>query len=320
MPLFSVIVPIFNKERFVELCSESVLRQSFRDFELLLVDDGSFDDSPRICDQIAEKNPCVKVVHKQNGGLSDARNVGLKEAEGEYILFLDGDDYYGDVHMLAELKNIIDQERPDVIVYGAKKKYHSMEMEDGWLALFSEKDYKKYNNKTMYLMQRNIIQSSAWSKAIKRECLEKNHIQFIKGQLSEDVEWTLKLLMCTEKIAVIPKAYYIYQQNNDSISHNVGIKNCKDISEIICRYASTNDEAVLHYLANQYLIWLTATNYVKTEQVKTLLLEMRRYYYLLDYDWYPYVRKAKRLKWIGYPAMRKLLGVYRKLLEARRES
>ena len=92
--LFSIIVPVYKVEDYIEKCIDSILLQSYTDFELILIDDGSPDKCPLICDQYKERDSRVKVIHKQNGGLSSARNAGLKVAKGEYILFLDSDDFF----------------------------------------------------------------------------------------------------------------------------------------------------------------------------------------------------------------------------------
>lgn len=100
---FSIIVPIYKVELYLRQCINSVLNQSYKDFELILVDDGSPDNCPIICDEYASRDIRVKVIHKSNGGLSDARNVGLDVAQGEYVLFLDSDDWWDDVLALEKI-------------------------------------------------------------------------------------------------------------------------------------------------------------------------------------------------------------------------
>lgn len=95
-PLISVIVPIYNVEKYLARCVDSIVNQTYKDFELILVDDGSPDNSGKICDEYAKKDSRIKVVHKKNGGLSDARNAGMAVATGEYISFIDSDDYVSD--------------------------------------------------------------------------------------------------------------------------------------------------------------------------------------------------------------------------------
>lgn len=109
-PVISVIVPIYNVEKYLPRCIESILNQSFKEFELILVDDGSSDNSGKICDIYAEKDERVKVIHKENGGVSSARNVGIKAVNGEYIGFVDPDDYidremYKNLYELCENNN-----------------------------------------------------------------------------------------------------------------------------------------------------------------------------------------------------------------------
>ena len=94
MPLLSVIIPIYNVEKYLHQCVDSVLHQNLNDLEIVLVNDGSPDNCPQICNEYAEKYPFIKALHKENGGLSDARNEGLKDASGDYVIFLDSDDWW----------------------------------------------------------------------------------------------------------------------------------------------------------------------------------------------------------------------------------
>ena len=103
-PYFSIIIPVYKVEKYLNDCVNSVLQQTFKNFEIILVDDGSPDNCPAICDDISKNNENVKVIHKQNGGLSSARNAGLNEANGEYVIFLDSDDFYLDDKFLFQAK------------------------------------------------------------------------------------------------------------------------------------------------------------------------------------------------------------------------
>lgn len=117
MPLFSIIVPVYNVEKYINKCVDSILSQTFEDFELILVDDGSPDNCPAICDNYAEKDSRVKVIHKQNGGASSARNTGLCSEKGKYILFLDSDDYWDGTNSLSKIyKKAV--KNYDVIMFG----------------------------------------------------------------------------------------------------------------------------------------------------------------------------------------------------------
>ena len=107
VPLFSIIIPIYNVEKYLVQCIESVLNQDYDDYELILVDDGSPDNCGEICDSYLNKNSNIRVIHKKNGGISDARNTGLKEAKGDYVIFIDSDDYICDNHFLLKLAKVI---------------------------------------------------------------------------------------------------------------------------------------------------------------------------------------------------------------------
>ena len=115
-PLFSIIVPIYNVERYLEQCIESVLAQDYQNYELILVDDGSPDNSIDICTKYAKQYSNIVFIHKINGGLSDARNAGIKLARGEYLMFLDSDDYWEGTSILSDLSKI-SEENPDLIIY-----------------------------------------------------------------------------------------------------------------------------------------------------------------------------------------------------------
>lgn len=120
--LISIIIPVYNVERYVSICIISILEQSFQDYEIILVDDGSKDRSGSICDEYREKDSRISVIHKTNGGLSDARNAGLKQAKGEYVLFVDSDDYIGEDSLQSIAKCVESQtQRTDVMFLEAYK-------------------------------------------------------------------------------------------------------------------------------------------------------------------------------------------------------
>ena len=113
----SVIVPIYNTEKYLARCIESILCQTYTNLEIILVDDGSPDSCPRICDEYAEKDERIKVIHKPNGGLSDARNSGLKIANGEYVIFLDSDDYYNNTKFLQDIHDQLSLKNADALFF-----------------------------------------------------------------------------------------------------------------------------------------------------------------------------------------------------------
>ena len=229
-PLFSIIVPIYNVERYLEQCIESVIAQDYQNYELILVDDGSPDNSIDICIKYAKKYKNIIVIHKTNGGLSDARNAGIQIARGEYLMFLDSDDYWEGKTALTEIKNIITNSSPDLIIYDMAYLYNK-EIE----YYISSKDdlTGNYLKDFIFLTQRNIYRPTACNKIIKRAILIENHLLFKFGISHEDLEWSFKLAQCINTYSIYNKAFYIYRtKRKGSITEFVNVKNTEDLLDI----------------------------------------------------------------------------------------
>ncbi len=219
MPKVSVIVPIYNVEKYLEKSLISLVNQTLQEIEIILVNDGSKDKSGEIAKQYQEKYP-RKIIYleKENGGLSDARNFGIPHATGEYIAFLDSDDYV-ELEMYEEMYQIAQKEKSDMVQcnfyweYPQKRKLGKLEI---------------YN-------QHNKIEKArveAWNKLIKREILQQTKIEFPKGYYYEDVEFTYKLLPYLKNISFSNKPYIHYIQRLNSISNSQN-ERTKDIFEIL---------------------------------------------------------------------------------------
>ena len=314
--LFSIIVPAYNAEKYLQECVESVLSQSLKDFELILVDDGSKDDTPKICDEYARKDTRVRVIHKQNGGSSSARNVGIDASAGEYIMFLDSDDYWDDKNALRNIKENISKKEADIYMMGFKKFFQKEnKLTDEHWDVDEIDRADEQEDKLKCIMQNNMFIASAWNKIIRRMFLIRNEIKFVVGQNAEDIEWCAKLLLTTNKIIALDLNFYIYRkQNNESISSNINKKILYDISNVIERYAEiaekTNSIYLKHYLAQQYVLWLTLSNNLKSGNIRDLLKKMKTYCYLINYNYYPYVKKVYKVRKFGFYGVRKMLGIY----------
>ena len=228
-PYFSVILPIYNVAPYLQRCVQSVLEQSFRDFELILVDDGSTDESPAICDRLAMEHACIRVLHKENGGLSSARNAGMKLAQGTYIWFVDSDDWVsGDaLQILFEAGS----DKPDII------KCNYVRAEGREMPFFSNvcpglyQDGKKLLDAAMLTPGKFCL--SAWSHIYRRAFLEKNNLAFVSERIigSEDYLFNLQALAVAGSVQVIPNQLYFYELRGGSLSQ----KYKKDLPE---RYIS----------------------------------------------------------------------------------
>ena len=318
-PFFSIIVPVYNVEKYLGQCIDSVLCQTYENFELILVDDGSPDNCPHMCDAYAQIDKKIRVIHKRNGGLSSARNAGLDIAKGEYVLFLDSDDYWDDKFALEKLRRAIGKRKCDIYITGYKKKYEDniFRVYDKSVTIpnISPGDYGEY---VKYLMQHNHFTASAWDKIYRRSLIERNNIRFVDNQLSEDIEWSAKILLYTNSIYLTNEDFYVYRKaNKGSISYDIGRKNMEDIYNVISKYSlinNNNEVALKHYLAQQYVLWLTNANRVNKNEITDLLKKAKKLWYLIDYDWYPYVKRVHKVKWMGFSTVIRLLGIYKKLI------
>lgn len=222
--LISVIVPVYNVEKYLEKCIQSILNQEYTELEIILVDDGSKDNSGKICDDYAKKDNRIKVIHKENGGLSDARNAGLKIALGEYIGFVDSDDYI-DTDMYLTLYQLIENNNADISIVSFR------EFMNGKMIDVKESKSLEIMSKIegiKELLLDNKIQSYAWNKLFKKELFK--DIEFPTGKNFEDIATTLLLFEKTEKIVRMEEPKYNYLRRSDSI---IGIKNYKTYSDYI---------------------------------------------------------------------------------------
>lgn len=308
---FSIIVPIYRVEKYLSQCVDSVICQSYSDFELILVDDGSPDSCPLICDEYALADNRIKVIHKPNGGLSDARNAGLEVASGDYVIFLDSDDWWENSRALEIISDVIDKNGAEIILFGIEKfNMSTREFFDIRIPSFSGAI------SGLDSVISGIYRACACDKVVKRELIESSGLRFRKGQLSEDIEWCIHLLHIGRAIAVLPELIYVYRQNDQSISHNVKRKNIEDILSVIGNYTKgeyADDDAVMNFAALQYVLLLATSARVPSKDIADLLAEMKKLTYLLDYTGTKRVRMARLFKPLGVRGIRFLMGLYQKL-------
>ena len=212
--MVSIIVPIYKVEKYLDRCVQSILKQTYRDFEVILVDDGSPDKCPEICDEWAKKDKRIKVIHKENGGLSDARNVGMQAALGKYIAFVDSDDWVSTVYLEYLIKAMADSEC-DII-----------ECETFWTEEkipFEETAIKSNRKVAVFqaeealeqLIKEGYFHQHVWNKLYKRTIIQ--DIPFEKDKTNEDEFWTYRVFGNTKTIGKIEVPLYYYFQRATSI-------------------------------------------------------------------------------------------------------
>lgn len=288
---FSIIVPVYNIENYIDKCIESILGQTYNDYEILIIDDGSTDNSLEKCSELSKKCTKIKVIHQKNGGLSNARNTGIKIAQGEYLMFLDGDDFLKDKECLKNISIRLDQtDHPDVLQY---KMIYYYEQNNNFIELKEiDNIVCNKNSKVEFLntmISNGTFSVSACDKIVKRELVINNNLLFNEEITSEDIDWSLKLYLHVDTIVTLSMPIYVYRQSRmGSITYNPNKKSINSIKYIIEFWTKFNyqdikiKEIYLNYLAYQYTILLTIIN--KKNCDKNLKKEIYSYKYLLQYD------------------------------------
>lgn len=299
--MFSIILPIYNVEKYLRPCIDSILLQTYKDYEIILVDDGSKDSSGHICDEYGEKYLCIKVLHKPNGGLSDARNYGLPYAKGDYVFFVDSDDYLIDNEVLSKLVER-SKSNPDVIAFKSVKWFESTDK----LGTCTDRLQVSSPNLAateMYLelIDKDTYYNSAWSKIIKRTLLTDNKIEFERGLLGEDNDWYYKVVSYVNTLELIDEPLYVYRQRAGSITKTSSTKNFEHLLLIIEKWMSfveegeltENKKVIRNSLAKQYCHAIIGyANLGAPAEYEDRLMGLK---YLLQYSQNPRVRAFRKL-------------------------
>lgn len=288
MITISVIVPVYNVEKYLCQCVDSVLRQNFSGYEIILVNDGSTDNSGKICDEYAQKHSNIKVIHKQNGGLSDARNFGVKKAEGEYLMFLDSDDFWEGTNILSDLSKIIEKDNPDLIINQITTFFD--ENSQSSVRKFRNVERLKSNvfkDNLEYLVKNDIYYATACNKTIKRSVIENHTLFFCKGQVHEDVSWCADIIPYIDTFHLYTNPFYQYRKNRqDSLTHKVTTKSATDLMDIISEQLPklSKIKGGLQYLSYNYYVCIDKYNHLEDEGYKEEYLKrINEVKYLLKY-------------------------------------
>lgn len=222
-PLVSVVLPIYKVEKYLNRCIESVVCQTYKNLEIILVDDGSPDLCPQMCDEWAQKDNRIKVIHKPNGGLGKARNTGIENANGEYIFFFDSDDYV-DKTIVEKCVASTYPEQTDVVLFGRYNRF-----EDGTLS-----EMKVTADKLVFdcdTVRSELLSGlftydmgmgvSAWGKMYRLSTINNNGLRFKseKEIISEDSYFMLEFFSCVTRAVIVPECLYYYCERGDSLSH-----------------------------------------------------------------------------------------------------
>ncbi len=280
----SVIIPIYKVEKYLDECIRSVVKQSHTNLEIILVDDGSPDACPAMCDKWADKDDRIQVIHKENGGLSDARNAGMKTMTGDYVLFVDSDDYLAN-NMVEELLEKANQYSCDIVMCNktvVTKTNQKKELDDESVQVFEGDDIVEN-----YLYQRNDFCSGIWNKLIKMEIIK--DLEFPKGINSEDYYMYSFIYYRAKKMIKYNKCLYYYRIRKGSICKSgvndqtfAKIKVAKLAEKNLLDQGYTNLQAIKHFRMHSYhdvLNYLLRFDDTEAKYINKTKKGLRKYYW-----------------------------------------
>lgn len=325
---FSVILPIYNVEKYLRECVESVLNQTFTDYELILVDDGSKDGSGVICDEYGVKYPDrVKVIHKPNGGQADARNFGMNEATGKYTVYIDSDDFVISNKFLSDVHDKIIESDADVVVYKFVKFYDdTKKFEKCSFELVSEKGLSD-DEYLLETVKKDAYYGMAWIKAFRTALAKDNGIEFEKGLTGEDMDWYFSLVLSAKKIVSLNETYIAYRQREGSVTKTMKLKNLTDFICILEKWnkiinetdiSETKRLALKGVLAKYYSNLLIDYIRVKDREKKRYKKRIKALSKLLDFSLSARPAKMRKFyKCFGFNGTILLLKLYDGLKKGR---
>lgn len=281
MVMVSVIVPIYKVEQYLERCVSSIRGQTYKNIEIILVDDGSPDRCGEMCDDFAKEDSRIQVIHKENGGLSDARNVGIKQASGEYLLFVDSDDW---IHKDTVMKTMqsAEKNKADIVLFDFVSIEENTGRKRRFTMPFPEEKIISVKDKPELICK----SCSAWNKLFRRKFWEDSGIYFPVGKHYEDLGTIPKLLGIAEKVIYKKEVYYYYLQRKGSIMHETNIqRNYEDritmVDDIVKFY---NERGLfekfyseLEYLAFENAYFIPSKEIVLCERKSPYLVKFHEY-------------------------------------------
>ena len=282
-PLISVIVPVYKVEKYLDKCIKSITNQTYTNLEIILVDDGSPDKCGMLCDLWCSRDKRIKVIHKKNGGLSDARNVGITEARGKYVGFVDSDDYI-DKDMYLKLYNKATLEKSDIALCGY---YKSNGKELELCKMQGNNEFGSSIKKNPELIKYSYAFSAVH--LFKKELIDKNKIIFEDYKIFEDLLFTYKSYKHANKIVKVFEPLYYYRTRNDGTSVTQGFsKNYTQIFDVM----NELKEYYKGYIPQEYITYLALKHIFIRFRTKTSLKKLitkykfvnRAFKYLDDFD------------------------------------
>lgn len=314
----SFVLPVYKVMPYLERCVQSLLCQTYKDFEIILVDDGSPDDSGKLCDELATRNSCIRVIHQENKGLSGARNTGIENARGEYIIFVDSDDEW----LLADgLEKLLQQTRnckPDVVAFKSVDIWKDNTRTKGKSYDISYLHSLTDGGQVFdYLVRNQQFRMSAWILMVRRQLLIDYKIFFPLGLISEDIYWNMQLWQHIESARFVNLPIYGYYHREGGITGTSDIRYYRSYDKIFtywkaqCNNGCKNTNAIRSVMANLWVSRGYDYHALKDAEKSEALLVLKKHTDLLNYGISPKSKRTRRMvKLIGVRATVVVLGWY----------
>lgn len=319
----SFIIPIYKVEKYLDECVQSVLSQTYTDFEVLLIDDGSPDNCPQKCDDWAARDPRIRAMHKPNGGLSDARNFGLQQAEGDYVVFIDGDDFWRHTDDLEKLvAKLNENHNIDFVGFNCSYFYPDSDRFSPWVEYDYDLSNPVHGNIAIQkLVASGTVPMSACLKLIKRELLINHNITFEKGQIHEDIPWFINLLEKSNCCLFLNEYIYAYRQNVvGSITNSINEKGFNCLLDIVKteyyklegrKFSQESKDSIKSFLAYELSILMMEVHLLPESHRENARNELKSLCGLFKYRQNPKTRLVSKMyKLVGFGITEKLLRLY----------
>ena len=317
MPKYSFIIPVYKTEKYLTECIESILAQTYQNFEIILVDDGSPDRCGEICDDYAGRYESIQVIHIKNSGLSVARNTGLKAASGEYIIFLDSDDFWYLADGLERINSALSQDT-DILVFPS----YNLSDKSGKISA-DRYSYPAILNTLEpeacleYMITHDLFNLHAGKRVFRRSFLADNDLWFKPNIRAEDVELGFRVANLLPRYRFLDERLYVYRHREGSITTTMSSQQLYELSDIIKEYAHfsyVNDNVrnlLLSYDAYQLSLLMAHLYKIPRDDQKKIKREMREYRFLFQYRAYPRTKTIAAVhSVIGFSLTQKALSAY----------
>ena len=267
MPFISIIIPVYNAQEFLPNALGSIETQDFADWEVILVDDGSTDGSPALCDSYAERDPRFRVIHQENAGTSAARNTALKAAQGEYITFMDNDDWWRIPEALTLVHEALTRRPVDLLWHmSARANPEGTEITEAEpTSIAAMIDSLGTDEAIRTIIDNELTTSAVWTKVIRRDFLTEHGIVFPSGMRNEDTDVSAQIIAHIDSVAWLDQRFYVYRMGHPyaQTSHSLAISTVDDLEHVLRSNLSAARSlsegrrgALMAFLARPMIVWV----------------------------------------------------------------